>query len=106
MKCKQKLKDGVYNPLEFLKTISHTIGNVVSTQDVSSSSSEDEGGIDDTPTMGNHRIVCLVPRLETWVFMPCRHANCCSDCCQKIEDLGQTCPVCRSTIDSIFKIYN
>ena len=60
-------------PLEFLKAISHTIGNVVSTQDVSSSSSEDEGVIVDTPTMGNHCIVCLVPRLVTWVFMPCRH---------------------------------
>ena len=94
------------NPLEFLKAMSYTIGNVVSTQDAFSSSSEDEGGINDNPTRGSHCIGCLEPRLETWVFMPCRQANCCSDCCQKIEDLGQTCPVCRSTIDSIFSIYN
>ena len=46
--------------------MSHTIGNVVSTQDEFSSSSEDEGVIDDTPTMGNHCVVCLGPRLETW----------------------------------------
>ena len=34
IKSKHKLKDGVYYPLEFLKAISHTIGNVVSNQDV------------------------------------------------------------------------
>ena len=71
MKCKQKLKDGVYNLLEFLKAMSHTIDNIVSTRDTFSCSSEDEGGIDDTPTIGHHCIMCLGVRMETWVYMPC-----------------------------------
>ena len=49
-------------------------------------------------------VVCLRIRNETWIFMPCRHANCCAGCGQTLVDLGQQCPVCRSTIETRFQI--
>lgn len=44
-------------------------------------------------------------RNEKWIFMPWRHANCCNQCSQRIEEFGQTCPVCRSVIESRFQIF-
>ena len=55
---------------------------------------------DDVFNQDNCCIVCLVPRLTTWIFMPCRHVDCCSTCSQTIKELGQSCPVCLSTIEN------
>ena len=104
--CKQKLSCGEYNPMEFIKAISHTIGNI-NLQDTNYSSdyeSSDEENVEATREM-NTCVVCLEPRTATWIFMPCRHANCCTGCSQTIEEQGHPCPVCRSTIESRFQIF-
>ena len=79
MVLKQKFSDGELNPWEFLKTISHTIGSLNTNDSVISSSnsehSDDE--VDDIPLEGNKCAVCFAIRTSTWIFMPCRHANCC-----------------------------
>ena len=43
-------------------------------------------------------VVCLRAREATWIFMPCKHANCYEDCSTQIEELGEACPTCRSVI--------
>ena len=50
-------------------------------------------------------VVCLQPRQSTWIFLPCRHANCCGDCSRMIEQLEQSCPTCRTPIDSRLQIF-
>ena len=61
LECKRKLQDGIYNPWQFLKSISNTIGNIEN-QDTFSSDSED--GIDESAASGNLCVVCLAPRTE------------------------------------------
>ena len=100
---KQKLKDGKCSPWEFLQSISHTIGSI-KIQDISlSSDSEGEG--DEIDTSENTCVVCLLPRITTWIFMPCRHACYCRECSERLEELEQPCPVCRSIVQSRFQIF-
>ena len=104
---KQKLRDGDCSPWEFLQTISQTIGKI-KTHDIylSSDSENSEDEDDEIDPSENKCAVCLLPRTTTWVFMPCRHAHCCKECSERLEELGQPCPVCRSSIQSIFQIFN
>ena len=103
--CREKLRNGDIDPWEFIKAISHTIGHMQHQDTFASSESEDEDEIVDTVITGNSCVVCLLPLLTTWIFMPCRHANCCGDCSERICQFGQTCPVCRSIIEERFQIF-
>ena len=100
--CKEKLRDGRYTPSEYLQAISHTIGNLSSAEELFSSDSDnsEEENVEDED-MRNICVVCLRTRPETWIFMACRHANCCAECSQSLD----TCPVCRSIIETKFQIY-
>ena len=86
--CKQKLSSGDYNPMNFLKVISYIIGNMKSQEYISSSDSEysDEEKIEPTGEI-NKCVICLAPHTETWIFMPCTHAYCCTECSQTNEEL-------------------
>ena len=101
---KEKLRDGLINPLEFIQVIGHTIGKINEYTDLqqdTTSESEDEDG----DSSENVCVVCLLPRLTTWIFMPCRHANCCADCSEQLEESRQPSPVCRSPIENSFQIF-
>lgn len=107
---KQKLRDGNLTPWHYLQAISNTIGNIYT--DINNPLSDSESSGDKTSedttvgtTVENSCVVCLSPRTPTWLFLPHRHANCCSNCNQQIKELGQTCPVCRSAIDSRLQIF-
>ena len=102
---KQKLRDGKCTPWEYLESISHTIGNRKFQDNFLSSDSEPEGESDEIDTTENKCIVCLSLRTTTWIFMPCRHACCCRECSERLEELEQPCPVCRSTVQSRFQIF-
>ena len=56
-------------------------------------------------TTTNMCVVCLKSRETTWIFMPCKHANCCGNCSDTIVQLCQTCPVCRCPIENAFQIF-
>ena len=92
---KQKLREGDFTPMEYVQTISHTIGNIAI--DDSYHSSDSEFSDDESPNQvlnqANSCVVCLSPRATTWIFMPCRHASCCSSCSQQIIEMGQPCPI-------------
>ena len=104
---KQKLREGNFTPMEYVQAISHTIGNISIEDSYNSSDSEFSEGEspNDVHTQANSCVVCLSPRATTWIFMPCRHANCCSSCSQQIIELGQPCPVCRANIETRFQIF-
>ena len=82
------------------------IGNIKSQEYISLSDSEysDEENVEPTGEI-NKCFICLTLRTETLIFMPCRHANCCTKCSQTIEELGHPCPVCCSIIESCFQIF-
>ena len=107
--CKERLRDGTYTPWEFLRAISHTVGHIKAdiTED-SEEESEESNNTDESEKVIQSRnicVVCLSVRTATWIFMPCRHANCCTKCSVRICELGQPCPECRSEIENRFQIF-
>ena len=87
----------------------YTIGSTFTSEAGIELSDTDESETSDNESeiqvVENICVVCLRPRTPTWVFLPCKHANCCAECSERIEELNQTCPVCRSPIISRFQIY-
>ena len=104
---KQKLREGDFTPMEYVQAISHTIGNISIEDSYHSSDSEfsDDASPNQVLNQANSCVVCLSPRATTWIFMPCRHASCCSSCSQQIIELEQPCPICRSNIETRFQIF-
>ena len=88
--------------MKLVQSISNTIGNI--NIDVHQLI-QTIGSSGDT-NIENICVICLSPRTTIWVFMPCRHANCCSACSQQIEEQGERCPVCRSVIETGFRKFN
>lgn len=74
-------------------------------EDESEKSSDSEDESEEVVRSGNSCVVCLSVRTTTWIFMPCRHANCCTECSARIYALGQSCPECRSEIENSFQIF-
>ena len=105
---KHKLSEGVYSPWQFIQAISSTIGNIKIVENFALSDTEysDEEDTSNTDqSLENICVVCLSHRTSTWLFMPCKHANCCTECSNIIEELGQPCPLCRSVIQTRFEIF-
>ena len=106
-KCKEKLIGGSYTPLEYIRAISHTVGSLTNINTDPYSSDDDLIEWTQSSSSENRNLcaVCLRLRETTCVFMPCKHANCCGRCTATIEELGQTCPICRSPIEYTFQIF-
>ena len=71
-KCKEKLIEGSYSPLEYIREISHTVGSLteISIFDENSDEDEDEDGeITHTAENSNSNlcVVCLRVRETTWI---------------------------------------
>ena len=108
-KCKERLVDGIYTPLDYIQAISHTVGSF-SNANLEHYSSDEEGEITDTgetvmdtPISNSLCTVCLMPRQSTWNSMPCKHATCYGDCWTMIQELGQSCPIWRPDIGHAFQ---
>ena len=56
----------------------------------------------------NSRIcaICYEPIVEQYVMNSCGHSKCCRSCLGKIMENTKQCPICRSNIKSIIKIYD
>ena len=109
---KNQLINGNFTTWEYLEAISSTIGKNVNnfgyTDDSEDITDTDNSEVEDNPesTISHNCVICLNRITSTWIFLPCRHAKCCGECTNKIEELGQTCPTCCSTIVDRFQIYN
>lgn len=53
------------------------------------------------------KFVCLVCMVEirSTVFLPCGHIVCCEECSHTMKTGGNSCPICRSKINSTHKVY-
>ena len=48
--------------------------------------------------------ICLdLPR--EIMFLPCGHLSVCNNCCDKLRDESNQCPICEKTISSGHKVY-
>ena len=86
--CKEKLISGSYTSVQFLQNIIYSLGNATLSEETTFSDSADiyeESEPDRIQT--NQCVVCLQPRSSTWLFMPCKHTNCCTYCSDRIKQL-------------------
>ena len=106
--CKAKLMTGIYSPWEFLDSISRSLTNTISLDDYSIINLSDESGVgEEEPEQLKNLsscVVCLGNREDIWIFLQCKHGNCCKLCTQTIRQMGNTCPACRNPMDT-FQIF-
>ena len=70
-----------------MEAISHTIGRVTTVNHTDYSEESNESDEENIVTDNqNSCVVCLTIRTTTWIFLPCRHANCCAECAKRIEE--------------------
>ena len=51
-------------------------------------------------------IICLAPRNEFYILLPCAHASLCKSCCVEIiKPKNSKCPTCRKPIQKYTKIF-
>jgi hypothetical protein len=51
-------------------------------------------------------VVCMDPDVpRNAVFIPCGHLKTCLDCAAKILNANPICPVCRTVIQSVHKVF-
>jgi len=48
--------------------------------------------------------ICLTEDKDS-VFIPCGHVCCCESCAKKINDSGQSCPICRASVTTAMKCF-
>ena len=54
----------------------------------------------------NPCVICLGPKNEFYVLMPCMHSSLCETCCNEITKPARPqCPSCRQPIERISKIF-
>ena len=108
---KEKLISGSYSPLQYFNSIESTLGNVnyLEEPDLSDSdiSNDSDSSVETELEVRNSEcVVCLQRRDTTYLFLPCRHANCCKNCSDMLEQQDQRCPTCRTKIDSRLQIFS
>ena len=103
---KKKLISGCYSPLQYLKSIGCTIGNENYAEELYLSDLSDSESSHETEmeVRNTQYVVCLRRKYTTYLFLPCRHANCCRDCSDSLEQQDQRCPTCRTQIETRLQI--
>lgn len=127
--CITRFDDGKYTRLQFLRAVSHSMGAhtealhlEAATHDSNDSAEEllmqptaplsDSVSVDVPPpptvTAVNETSVCEVclvaPRADI-ALVPCGHARFCVACIDTVTGSSGNCPVCRSPIDNVIRIY-
>ena len=99
---KEKLLSGEYSPTQNMDAIASSIHpdtNPISLLgDCPDESLLDEEPEDDIQV---NCCVCLLQRVTTVLFLPCRHAKCCEKCSASLEQ----CPLCRCNIEQRFNMF-
>ncbi|KAI6659877.1 hypothetical protein LOD99_14217 [Oopsacas minuta] len=103
---KEKFRIGELTPWQYVNAMSNTIGGTSTEIEFSDTDESDTSNSEsENPEVENICVICLIPRTITWLFLPCKHANCSATCSERIEELNQTCQVCRAPIISRFHIF-
>ncbi|KAI6654669.1 hypothetical protein LOD99_1063 [Oopsacas minuta] len=73
---KEKFRIGELTPWQYLNAMSNTIGGTFT--EIEFSDTDESDNESENPLIENICVICLMPRTTTWVFLPCKHANCCA----------------------------
>jgi len=122
--CPARYDSGAYSRQQFLLAVSHSMGAHTEafrhTDDPSSSSSDGEDAETEAPTASTTAEgsastaaeapdscdVCMVAPRERFALVPCGHARFCESCAFRVAELGAGCPVCRSPINMVIRLFS
>ena len=125
--CLAKFDNGSYSPLQFLRAVGHSMGaHTAALQPADSDSDDDDDdGVDSQSTAATPSTastaphtaaaaadagedttcdVCFVAPREGFALVPCGHARFCESCAHRVAAMD-TCPVCRSNITMVMRIF-
>ena len=60
-------------------------------------------GADQDPNFGKECVICMVEPKDTAV-LPCRHMCMCGECAKVMRLVRDTCPICRTRVESMVRI--
>jgi len=123
--CLSRYDNGAYTRMQFLRAVSHSVGaHTLSLQPADDSDSSDDA--DDatqlttvTPAASSATTalpaaaatepdcceVCLVAPRDGFALVPCGHARFCESCANRVAADGGTCPVCRTYITVVIRVF-
>jgi len=123
--CNNKFDSGAYDRLQSLKTAGHSLGaHTPSLHDIFSSADSDDDDVEvpqpPSPTDAAATVasttsssevadcceVCLLMPRTSVALVPCGHSRFCSTCADTVAAMGNGCPLCRSRIDMVVRVYN
>lgn len=122
--CISKFDSGLYSRLQFLRAVSHSLGAHTDALHVSQDSEEDETGPETesngaTQNSGESSVgstndmqvedlceVCLLSPRAGVALVPCGHSRFCATCAETVATMGSGCPICRSHIDMVLRLFN
>jgi len=120
--CLSRFDSDLYNPLQFLRAVSHSVGAhtaaLQSAIDSDSNDDDDEQSTASTATTSTAPypaaaaadeptdccVVCLVAPREGFALVPRGHARFCESCANRVATLD-CCPVCRANITVVIRIF-
>ena len=123
--CLSRFDSGAYSRLHFLRAVSHSVGAHTAClqlrDDDGSSSSENEDQQEPVPVATSPTSdsttsteatasddcceVCFVVPRGGFALVPCGHARFCEACAMRVSVMEGGCPVCRSEITMVMRIF-
>jgi len=126
-----RFDNGSYNRIQFLRAVSHAVGahtqSLQPTADGDSSDDDDQDTLH-TPTTSAPSTdvaaaavapstdatepqprcceVCLMAPIDGVALVPCGHVRFCGSCARTVTDMGGTCPMCRSVIHMVMRVFS
>lgn len=119
--CIRKFDGGSYSRMQFLRAVSHSLGAHTAALQVLSDSTDDDDAdaqqptatavataastSDAEPAADNNCEVCLlVPRSDV-ALVPCGHSRFCATCADTVAAMGNGCPICRTRIEMVLRVF-
>ena len=118
--CLRRFDDNSYSRIQFLRAVSHSVGahspklcdahtdsdSESSADDADASTSAVVATVSPPATEGTDCEVCLIAqRDERIALVPCGHRRFCETCANEVERRGRGCPICRTAIQMIMRLF-
>jgi len=116
--CLHRFDNGGCTRIQFLRAVSHSLGARVPCDVMKQSDSNDTDDADDFPTASSNVAasaavppldlceVCLVEERDArHALVPCGHQRFCASCGALVEEEVRGCPLCRTPITMMLRLY-
>ena len=116
--CLHRFDNGGYTRIQFLRAVSRSLGAHVPCDGMEQSDSDDTDDADDVPTASSNVAasaavqppdlceVCLVEERDArHSLVHCGHQRFCASCAARVEEEGRGCPLCRTPITTVLRLY-